>query len=161
MSAAGNLRRAASGDAPAIAALTDAAYANYIPVIGRRPSPMDWDYARLVDEWQVWVVEVGGALAGILLLVPEADALLIESVAVAPEMQGRGLGRGLIDHALAEATRQGFQALRLYTNAKLTENIAMYRRYGFHQTRRQEMDDRTLVHMSIDVPTRPKQHRRA
>ena len=130
MSAAWHLRRAASGDAPAIVALTDAAYAKFIPVIGRRPAPMSWDYARLADDWQVWVIEVGDALAGILMLVPKADALLIESVAVAPEMQGRGLGRRLIDHALAEAGRQEFPALRLYTNAKMTENVAPYRRLG-------------------------------
>ncbi len=156
MIATWHLRRAASEDAAAIAALTEDAYAKFIPVIGRRPVPMDWDYAGLADEWQVWVVEVGGALAGALLLVPEADALLIESVAVAPEMQGRGLGRRLIDHALAEAGRQGFPTLRLYTNAKMTENIALYRHFGFHETGRQAMDDGMLVHMSIDVPTQLK-----
>ena len=147
------IRRARPGDANPIAALTDAAYGKYVPVLGRNPAPMDWDYDRLVAEWQAWVAEADERLVGVLLMEPESDAntLWVESVAVSPPRQGRGLGRALLDHAIAEASRQGHSTVRLYTNVKMTENIALYRRYGFDETKREG----SLVYMSIAVPGNP------
>lgn len=145
------IRPAQPGDVAAIAALTDAAYARYVPILGRRPVPMTWDYDRVVAEWQVWVAEDDEYLVGVLVLVPDDRALLIESVAVAPSAQGRGVGRGLLDHAVAVANTQGAETLRLYTNARMTDNIALYRRYGFVITDRKTHRDREIVHMSIDV----------
>ncbi len=37
--------------------------------------------------------------------------------------------------------------LRLFTNARMEENIALYRRLGYAEARREEFSDRVLVHM--------------
>ena len=42
------IRRAGAADAPAIHALTQSAYAKWVPVIGRRPLPMATDYDQAV-----------------------------------------------------------------------------------------------------------------
>ena len=42
------LRPALPGEAPLLAALAERAYAHYVPVIGRRPAPMDDDYAARI-----------------------------------------------------------------------------------------------------------------
>jgi ribosomal protein S18 acetylase RimI-like enzyme len=68
--------------------------------------------------------------------------MLIESVAVDPRHQGRGLGRRLMALAEAEARRQGRLAVRLYTNAKMTENIALYARLGYRETERRPHETR-------------------
>lgn len=47
-------------------------------------------------------------------------------------------GRGLLEHAESEARRLGHGHLDLYTHRRMTENIAMYRRYGY-----EEVDRRT------------------
>ena len=47
------LRRATLSDVAAIVALTDAAYAKYIPRIGRKPQPMTTDYRPFVNEHSV------------------------------------------------------------------------------------------------------------
>ena len=50
--------------------------------------------------------------------------------------QGEGLGRRLIEHAAAEAARLRLPALRLYTNAAMSENLSMYAHLGFVETHR-------------------------
>lgn len=54
------LRPALPGEAPLLAALAERAYAHYVPVIGRRPAPMDDDYAARIAAGQAHVLERGG-----------------------------------------------------------------------------------------------------
>jgi len=65
-----------------------------------------------------------------------ANAYFIDNIAVDPALQGRGLGRQLIDHAVRDATRLRLPALRLYTNVAMTENLLMYAKMGFVETHR-------------------------
>lgn len=41
-----------------------------------------------------------------------------------------------MDHAERAARQHGLAALRLYTNAAMTENLALYARMGFVETHR-------------------------
>jgi ribosomal protein S18 acetylase RimI-like enzyme len=45
----------------------------------------------------VVVIEAAGTVAGYTAAWPESDAYFIEIIGVDPELQGRGLGRRLID----------------------------------------------------------------
>jgi molybdopterin-guanine dinucleotide biosynthesis protein A len=74
------------------------------------------------------------------------------SIAVAPERQGAGLGRRLLAFTEREALRSGVGEIRLYTNEKMTENIAFYERHGYRITKRDVREDRVLVYMSKKVP---------
>ncbi len=47
--------------------------------------------------------------------------------------RGRGLGKFLLDSALAQARKLGFQTMTLETASVLKEAIAMYESYGFVQ----------------------------
>jgi GNAT superfamily N-acetyltransferase len=131
------LRRAIAADADAIRDLVAAAYGGYATLIGRTPMPMLADYAIAVREHEVWVLDAGGEIAGVLELIPKPDQLWIENVAVAPGWQGRGLGRRLMRHADDEARRRGLGGLGLLTNERYLDNIAMYERYGYRETHRQ------------------------
>jgi molybdopterin-guanine dinucleotide biosynthesis protein A len=42
--------------------------------------------------------------------------------------------------------------VRLYTNEKMAENIALYERHGYAVTRREVREDRVIIHMSKKVP---------
>jgi GNAT superfamily N-acetyltransferase len=129
-------RRARPDDAAAIAALVNRAYDKYVERIGRKPTPMTADYDAAIAEHDVWAIEIDGTIAAALVLIPEKDMLLIENIAVDPAHQGTGLGKLLLAFAEDEARRQGYKTLRLYTNAKMTENIALYTRYGYRKTGR-------------------------
>ena len=129
-------RRATSDDLEAVGSLVRAAYAHYVARIGREPGPMLDDYGRLIEHGRVHVVERDGAVQGILVLIPQEDAMLLDNVAVDPAAQGSGLGRGLLAFAEREAIAAGYRWIRLYTNEAMTENIRLYGRLGYHETHR-------------------------
>ena len=130
------LRPARPEDAPSVTALVRAAYARWVPRLGREPAPMTEDDPGLIAAGAVSLLEEAGQLLGVLVLIPEADALLIENVAIAPDAQGRGLGGLLLAEAERVAREIGRRRVRLYTNAAMTENIGFYARRGFVETRR-------------------------
>ncbi len=130
------LRRATDGDAPALTAIAEAAYAVYVPRIGRPPPPMVADYAAAVRDSESWVLDDGGQVVGFLVLVPAEDHLLLENVVIAPDQQHRGLGRRLLEHAEQRAVALGLRELRLYTNEAMVENQRLYVRIGYEETHR-------------------------
>ncbi|MFC0410621.1 GNAT family N-acetyltransferase [Roseomonas elaeocarpi] len=131
-------RLATPDDLPAIGAIIRDAYTPFIRRIGREPGPMSDDYALLVSRGRVHVLEQGGAVQGLVVLIPEAEAMLLDNLAVAPAAQGSGLGRRLLDFAEQRAREAGHRAIRLYTNEAMTENIALYARRGYAETHRAE-----------------------
>jgi ribosomal protein S18 acetylase RimI-like enzyme len=125
------LRRAAEPDAPAILALTRAAYAKWVPVIGREPLPMRADYSDILRNDRVDLLYVGSVLGALIHTIRKPDHLEIYNVAVAPGFQGRGLGRRLLEHAEMLATSLGYDEVRLFTNKAFAENIEIYLRVGY------------------------------
>jgi ribosomal protein S18 acetylase RimI-like enzyme len=130
------IRVATGADAPAIAQIVEQAYRHYIPRIGKLPGPMLDDYAARLSEGVVWVIGEGGAIAGIIVLLPRPDHLLLDNIAVAPAWQGLGLGRRLLAFAEAEAARRGYREIRLYTHQTMTENQRLYAAIGYQETGR-------------------------
>ena len=130
------IRPATPADVADIARIVDAAYAHYVPRIGRRPAPMEDDHAARIRDGEAWVFVAEGAVAGVLVLIDESDHLLLDNVAVDPAQRGTGIGRALLLFAEAEARRRGYAEVRLYTNVMMTENIAMYARIGYRETGR-------------------------
>lgn len=145
------LRQGVATDAPAIRELTRAAYAKWVPLIGREPKPMSADYAEALRKHRFDLLYVGGTLAALIETIAEADHLLIENVAVSPAFQGRGLGRKLMAHAEKLATSSGFDEIRLYTNKLFVENIRLYGRLGYTVDREEEVKGGVAVHMSKSV----------
>lgn len=141
------IRPATEADVPAVAAIVYDAYVKYVARIGRQPGPMLDDYAARVAAGEVSVCVEGDAIAGILVLEPAPDHLLLDNIAVAPAWQGRGVGRMLLDFADAEARRAGFAELRLYTHVLMHENIALYRHLGWQEYARGEQSGFQRVFM--------------
>jgi ribosomal protein S18 acetylase RimI-like enzyme len=143
------IRRAGGADASAIADIVERAYSVYVERIGRRPGPMDDDYASRVSEADVFVAEDGArGICGLIVLEPGDDHLLIENVAVDPDHQRAGIGRALLAHAEEFALGHGFDELRLYTNVAMVENQRLYRGLGYHETGRAIGDGFQRVYFS-------------
>jgi len=131
------IRRAKPEDRAAVEAIVREAYSIYVERIWKPPGPMLDDYARLIADGVVSVLEdADAAIAAIIVLLAKPDHLLLDNIAVRPDRQGQGLGRQFIAFAEAEARRLGFMELRLYTHETMTENIALYTRLGFAETGR-------------------------
>jgi ribosomal protein S18 acetylase RimI-like enzyme len=129
-------RRALRSDLDAIVSLTEAAYRHYTELFGYPPIPVTEDYAPRIARGEIWLLESGGELAGVLTLERHDDHAMIFSVAVAPEFQGKGFGIALLKHADEQARLWGLPEVRLYTNARMGRNITLYLAYGFHETGR-------------------------
>jgi ribosomal protein S18 acetylase RimI-like enzyme len=134
------VRRATTADVAAIDELVDAAYTKYVERIGRPPAPMTADYAQLVATSRVWVIDGGTTLVGLLVTEDKGDHLFLDVIAVAPDTQGSGYGRQLMERAELDAVEQGLTEIRLYTNAAMTENLTFYPRLGYRETGRGGQD---------------------
>ena len=144
-----NIRLATLADLPAVQQIVETSYADYIPLIGRRPAPMDADYAAAIEAGQLYVL--GHPTMGCLVMFPDGDAIEIDMIAVAPEAQGQGIGRRLLDFAAEHARSTGQAKLTLYTNAKMARNVVIYEKYGFTITHRATVDgfDRIFMEMAV------------
>jgi len=141
-------RPATPDDLPAVEAVVRRAYSPYISRIGRPPGPMLDDYGALIGQHCVHVIEQEGAVRAVLVLIPEADSLLLDNVAVSPEAQGSGLGRAMLDFAERSARDRGYRLIRLYTHELMGENIALYYRIGYSETHRAEERGLKRVYMA-------------
>jgi GNAT superfamily N-acetyltransferase len=134
------IRRAEPADRAVVERIVHDAYIRYVSRIGRAPAPMNDDYQSRIAEGVVRVLTIQDEIAGLVLLLPKADYLLLDNVAVAPERQGSGLGRRMIAFAEAEALRLGYPEIRLYTNAAMHENLAIYTKLGYQEFARVRED---------------------
>lgn len=144
-------RLASAQEEGAIRDLVRAAYALYVPRIGREPAPMTDDYAARIAAGEAWVVEENGTLLAVLVLENFPDSLQLDNIAIAPAAQGKGLGRALVAFTEEEARRRGYAKVTLYTNEKMVENLALYPHLGFVETHRSRQSGFARVFMAKDV----------
>ena len=133
-----SIRLANSSDLDSVKGCAEEAYALYVPRMGKEPAPMVADFGAQIEAGQVYVVESDGNVAGFIVLYRRQDHLHIENVAVSPSHQRLGLGRALLSFAEEEAERRSLQAIELYTNVKMTENLELYPRLGYREIDRRE-----------------------
>jgi GNAT superfamily N-acetyltransferase len=142
-------RPATQADAAAIAALAVASIRAYVWFAPDGWAPPDDEAEReLTDELarrlaaSAWgfVAEDGGALAGVAMLLPAADAnrpdpdpalVHLWQLFVAEPHWGTGLAVRLHADALASAATRGFAAARLFTPAGQTRSRRFYEREGW------------------------------
>lgn len=140
------LRRATLADVPAIRALKDMAYAANETITGVVSLPRLVDYAAMLSDHEIWVVDGEGHLAActVLAVAPEA---VIYSLAVHPAEQGRRLGDAILAFSEKRLGELGADRIKLFTHAALDQRIAWYERRGYRRTHVEEMDDRRVQHM--------------
>jgi ribosomal protein S18 acetylase RimI-like enzyme len=149
------IRQALPEDRVRVDTIIAAAYSKYIPVIGRKPQPMTVDYGQIIAEQSVWLLCLADLPVGVLDVRPETDHLLIYNVAIDPHYQGQGFGKKLLGWAEQVAQQSGYAVIRLYTNALMTANIALYHRLGYVETKREPYLNSTVVHMAKSISGRP------
>lgn len=138
-------------DRAAIEEIVRTAYQPWADLIGSRPRPMDDDYGALIEQGRIHVVGSDG-IDGLIVLIPDGDALLVDNVAVRPAAHGKGIGRRLLAFAEDEARRRKFAATTLFTHGMMASNITLYASLGYVETHRQEIDSGELVFMRKQLP---------
>ncbi len=95
-----------------------------------------WSHAQFWSELaqptrRYWVALAGQEVlgyAGLFVLAPDAD---VQTIAVAPSAQGRGLGRELLQVMITAAQVDGASAIMLEVRAGNSSAIALYEHAGF------------------------------
>ncbi|UWF78093.1 MULTISPECIES: GNAT family N-acetyltransferase [Microbacterium] len=87
-----------------------------------------------------WTARVGGRLVGAIRARVDGDLLLIGRIAIAPDMQGEGIGRMLLE--VAERESHAAEA-ELFTGSLSEANLRLYRRCGYRETERVPQGDGT------------------
>jgi ribosomal-protein-alanine N-acetyltransferase len=98
--------------------------------------PHPWSMANFVDSlasaYQAWVLrDPDGELLGYFLLMAIVDEAHLLNVAVSAERQGQGLGRFLLNQAVACARGLGMETMLLEVRPSNERALEIYRRYGF------------------------------
>lgn len=128
------IRPGRTDEGEAIETLVTAAFLDYVRGLGRdRPGPHDWMADRLAAGEIMVAEEDDGRISGMAALSQDTQvrSLTVDLLAVAPEAQGRGVGRALLSHAEAIARSVGARAMHLHTVAKYDRLIRLYEAAGF------------------------------
>ncbi|MFZ1680810.1 MAG: GNAT family N-acetyltransferase [Rhizobiaceae bacterium] len=151
----GGIRHATADDLALVTRMTADAYAPWTELLGAPPIPVREDYLPRIERGEVRILERSGQPAGLLVVETHPDHLMIFSVAVARRFQGLGFGIHLLRHAEDLARAAGVGELRLYTNARMDRNIALYKSFGYRETGRRPnpvRPDWVIVDMAKGLP---------
>ncbi|MBP1850103.1 GNAT family N-acetyltransferase [Rhizobium halophytocola] len=151
-----DVRQAEASDLDWVRRTTTEAYAIYLPVLGYPPVPVDEDYGPRIGRGEVFVFSRAGADLGLMVVEEHDRHLELFSIAVAPAGQSGGVGRAMLQWLDARAKALGKAEIRLYTNARMERNIAIYTRFGYRETGRRANPKRpqfTIVDMVKPVAT--------
>lgn len=80
-----------------------------------------------------FTARIGGRLVGAIRYVEDGDLLLIGRIAIAPDMQGEGIGRRLLD---AAEKASGAEFAELFTGSLSEANIRLYTSCGYEEHER-------------------------
>jgi ribosomal protein S18 acetylase RimI-like enzyme len=103
----------------------------------RKARHVDEDVAR--DPAGIFVAEDNGRVVGYITTWQDREAGIghIPNIAIAPEYRGQGLGRVLIEHALAHFRASGLTHAKIETLAQNAVGNHLYRDLGFVEVARQ------------------------
>lgn len=80
----------------------------------------------------ILLAELDGRTVGCVALIPmPADTYEVAKMAVAPEVQGRGIGRQLLEAAIGWTKAKGARRLYLESNSRLAPALRLYESAGF------------------------------
>lgn len=145
------IRKAAADDLTDVQHCARSAYAKYIDRMKKPPAPMHADFAHQIAEGHVYVAMYERLFSGYVVFYAEGDHLQLENIAVLPEKSGKGIGRSLTEYVEHAARKAGMNAVELYTNEAMTENLEMYPKFGYAETERKQQDGFNRVFFRKDV----------
>ncbi|QMU97636.1 GNAT family N-acetyltransferase [Microbacterium esteraromaticum] len=131
-------------DAGEVLTLQRAAFVSEAQIYGSVDMPpltqtLDAVRAELADCYG-WTARLDGRLVGALRGRIDGELLLVGRIAIAPDMQGEGIGRGLLD---AAERGSGASHSELFTGSLSEANIRLYESCGYEISERVPQDGGT------------------
>lgn len=98
----------------------------------READPADSRVEAYLAEGQCFVAERDGAVVGVYVLLPTGpDRQELMNIAVRPDLQGQGLGKQLLHHAIETAREAGARVLEVGTGNSSLAQLGFYQKAGF------------------------------
>ena len=130
------LRPATHADAPAVREMVFAILREYN--LQPDPAETDADLTNIEEFYRNgWfaVLEQNGQIIGSVGLLPVGEGTVeLRKMYLRPEHRRQGIGRRMLEAALAEARELGARKVVLGTAAVLVEAVALYERFGFRKS---------------------------
>ena len=111
------------------------------------PAGYDADLTRIADVYvrsggMFSVLTDGDRVVGTVAVVPTSpSAVEIKRVYLDASLRGKGLGRKLVEHAMAWAVERGHTRATLWSDVHFTRSHGMYERLGFVRVGIRDCDD--------------------
>ncbi|MEI6444144.1 MAG: N-acetyltransferase family protein [Nostocales cyanobacterium ELA583] len=134
------IRHAIESDLPAIVAIYNAAVPSRMATADLEPvsveSRMAWFNRRVPSKFPLWVMETDGVIAGWLSFQsfygrPAYYSTAEISIYIAPNFQGRGLGKQLLEKAIQESPNLGLKTLVSFIFAHNQPSLKLFAWFGF------------------------------
>jgi ribosomal protein S18 acetylase RimI-like enzyme len=91
---------------------------------------------------RVFLAWADGRVVGCAALIPmESGVFELSKMAVSPAMRGRGIGRKVLDHAIAAARAMGAKSLFLGSSSLLKNAVHLYESIGFRHVPPEELPE--------------------
>ena len=136
------IRDAAEADLPAIVEIYNAATATRLSTALFAPVSVNdrlpWFHRHSPNEFPLWVAEIAGQIAGWLsfhdfIRRPAYRGAVELSIYVHEQFRRRGIGRALLQQAIAEAPRLNMRALLGYVLGHNEASLALFEQAGFER----------------------------
>lgn len=147
-------RQATIMDMSEVWRLVYTAYRDYIPLLGKTPPTFLEDFDTHVELGNLWLLVRSGSCDAMVVLTPKLDHMLLQTMAVDPNLQGQGLGQQLLAFAEYKTREQGLCDIRLYTNSLMERNVRIYTKWGFKQVGTEPYKWGERIHMRKIIPRR-------
>jgi ribosomal protein S18 acetylase RimI-like enzyme len=128
------IRAATIGDASAIADLVRLAFSTQSRQTNPPSSALKETAATIAEHLGRWggaVLEIGGAMAGVVLWEEQDGALYVGRLSVDPGFRRRGIARSLVGEAEREARRRRLSRMTLGVRLELEDNRRLFKSCGF------------------------------
>lgn len=93
-------------------------------------------HSILLKGGHIFMAYAGSEAVGCVALIPMQDCVYeLSKMAVSPQLRGRGIGRRLLQHAIAQARSVGARSLFLGSNTRLKDAVHLYESVGFRHVK--------------------------
>jgi putative acetyltransferase len=112
---------------------------------------LDNPQQMIVDKGgRVFVVSADGETVGCVALIPiQGGVYELSKMAVSPKLRGMGIGRRLIEYAIAQARELGAQLLFLGSSTKLPNAVHLYETVGFQHVPPERLPPNPYVRANV------------
>jgi N-acetylglutamate synthase-like GNAT family acetyltransferase len=96
----------------------------------------DPEQSVLQKSGHIFMAYAGAEAVGCVALIPMRNGVYeVSKMAVSPQLRGRGIGRRLLQHAIAQARSIGASSLFLGSNTRLKNAVHLYESVGFRHVK--------------------------